>query len=194
MTAALTGSYIESKIKALVDSAGGYAYVGGAAYSTPGALGLANLASSVQVANSQKQEPYSLFSLQLRHASVGTALLTPPPSWTYCPAPPYVSSSLSDSTVVAVYFSYAGLTAGTSADFVLSVDKPGASGGPYIAQENSVLLAPLVVHSMPIISSSLSGATVIRFIVTVAGITGGSWSDYVIDPMVTLICRSKHVA
>lgn len=186
----LTGSYLEAKIKALVDQIGGSAYSSGSAYSTPGALVLGNLSSATRITNDLKLEPYSLFSVQLRCAAPRPSPPLPQRE-TVWQVSPEIASAAAGASVVAAYFSYAALTGGTAATFLVS-----ASSNVTLFYATITGLAPLTVYPLTVAANSLAGVSLVTGTMIVSAVTGGGGlgMESAIDPTITLVCKSKHVA
>jgi hypothetical protein len=201
MSRSLTGAYVESRFKALVDIAGGDAYVNGAPYSASGALGRANLSVLARVPNANKNEPSSLFAIQIQvprvkandtsdaikiaevptinngYTSNGNALT----------APIVVPAGL---TLLAASVAYGSLSAGTSATFGIKVRNNNNN-----VDQTVTTLAPATAQALTVLEPNLEGGLswVYAQLLSIT-INGGGAADYMVDLVVTLICKSKHVA
>lgn len=180
----LTGTHIESKIKALLDLIGGSGFSGGAPYSAAGALGRPALSSLIRIGNAHKNEPYAERVMQLRvgRAVVGTAALA------YQQFP--VRSASDHITIDDVSFQYTALTVGTSANITLQV----ITGSNQVAIETFDLGPGVVHHVSVLIGPALTDVSVGASITVNSISPGGGGTDYIIDPVITVSGKSLHVA
>lgn len=197
MSRSISGSALEARFRALVDIAGGDAYQAGAPYSAVGALGKSSLSSTLKIGNASKQEPYSLFTVQFRAGKIIRDDITYYYAAPTALLPASLTSVSADASIVAANFAFAGQNVGTNATVTVSVTKSltPVSSGISVINQSVATLAPATIATLTISgNASLVGYTrlVCSFDPTV--ITGGGATDYIIDPVVTLICKAKHVA
>lgn len=186
----LSGSYIETKIRSNIDLIGGSGYSGGVAYSTPGALSSANVSTLTRIGNDLKSEPYSLYAVQFRWARLDNGALYVTVDSTTFTLPGCISSAQNSASIVAANFAYGSLTGGTSLACTVRL----SVNGSLVIDQNISGLAPLVNQVLTVSAGSLVGASSIDDWVQGVLIAGGTVSDAVIDAVMTLVVKSKHVA
>lgn len=187
----LTGSYIESKIGSNIDLIGGSGYIGGASYSAPGALTSSNISTLTKIGNGLKSEPYSLHAIQFRWSKLAIGVVPASLDRTFFMLPDTFLSPTSATEIVSANFAYTALTAGTSmtgAVMLVAYDRSR------MIDHTITNLAPVSLSNATVLIGTLAGNVTLQAVLGVTSIAGGSGSDCVLDAVLTLICKSKHVA
>jgi hypothetical protein len=198
MSRSVTGAALEAKFRALVDEIGGDAYSSGAPYSAAGALGRDALSPGLRISNAAKNEPYALFAIQLRGSKIlrdgdGATSNGNNSDEIYLPSWMYAASA--DTSIVAANVAFAAQSAGTDVSVRVIITKyTPALASTAVTDQTVAGLASATFAGLTVANGSMVGFSRLIGVLDVTAVTGGGASDYIVDPVITVICKSKHVA